>query len=287
MKIGHFQCRVKCGDFDENLKTLLRGLSQAKAEELEILCFPESLLTGYFSDEKEARDNSFRIDGPEIKRLLHEIKAYDTTIVVGFNELRDDKIFNSALIARGNVLEGVYAKAFPVLSYFEPGRDFPVFQRGHLTFGVTICADGAYIEPTRILALKGARMIIAPHYNYITPKGVINHFVRTRGDHIARVRENGIWFLRGNNYVEGLVESLDYEGIGQGESYILDCLGEIVCRGRRGQECLISADIDFEFVTQATQADAFQYCDRSARSARALGHIVNEIVSQEAAAKKF
>jgi predicted amidohydrolase len=281
MKIGHFQCWVKCGDFDENLKTLLRGLDQAKAEELEIVCFPESLLTGYFSNDKEARKNSFRIDGPEIKRLLDEIKDYDITIVVGFNELRDDKIFNSALVARGNVLEGVYAKAFPVLSYFEPGRDFPVFQRGPLTFGVVICADGTYIEPTRILAFKGARLVIAPHYNYIAPEGVITHFVRTRADHIARARENGLWFLRGNNYVEGVDAGCDHEGIGQGESYILDSLGEIVCRAIRGQECLISADIDFEFAKQATPADPFQFCDRSVTSARALGHIVNEIVSLE------
>lgn len=286
MKIGHFQCRVSPGNFDENMKTLLRGLDQAKAEELEIVCFPESLLTGYVSDEKEARKNGFRIDGPEINRLLQEMKDYDITIVAGFNELRDDKIFNSALVARGNVLEGVYAKAFPILSYFEPGRNFPVFQRGQLTFGVIICADGTYIEPTRILALKGARLIIAPHYNYITPEGVVTHFVRTRADHIARARENGLWFLRGNNYVEGQDAGCDYEGIGQGESYILDPCGEIVCRARRGQECLICADIDFEFAKQAAPADSFQFCDRSATSARALGHIVTDLVSQEIAAKK-
>ena len=42
-----------------------------------------------------------------------------------------------------------------------------------MKFGVIICADGGYIEPARILALKGARIIFAPHYNYIT---------RTRAD---------------------------------------------------------------------------------------------------------
>ena len=49
MKVGHFQCEVAAADFQKNLNTVLRGLLQAQAEKVEVLCFPESLLTGYFS----------------------------------------------------------------------------------------------------------------------------------------------------------------------------------------------------------------------------------------------
>ena len=35
------------------------------------------------------------------------------------------------------------------------GRHFPVFERDGFMFGVVICADGGYVEPSRILALKG------------------------------------------------------------------------------------------------------------------------------------
>ena len=49
-------------------------------------------------------------------------------------------------------------------------REFPVFTHNGLTFGVVICSDGGYIEPARLLAIKGAKVIFAPHFNY-APRG--------------------------------------------------------------------------------------------------------------------
>ena len=196
MRVGHFQCEVKTGRFADNLQTVLRGLERARQERLAIVSMPESLLTGYFSDADRARKHSLSADGPEIAQLLKETREYDTTFIVGFNERRGDQLYNSALVAHKGALLGVYSKAFPCYEYFEGGRDFPVFQHDDVTFGVVICADGGYIEPCRILALKGARIVFAPHYNYIGADGLIDHFQKVRSDHVARARENGIWFLR-------------------------------------------------------------------------------------------
>ena len=273
MKVGHFQCEVAAADLQKNLNTVLRGLVQAQAEKVEVLCLPESLLTGYFSDPDQAKENSLTIDGREIQLLLRETSQYESTFIVGFNELRDDKVFNSAAVARQGNLLGVYSKAFPCLEYFEPGRDFPVFQHGDLTFGVVICADGGYIDPARILTLKGAKAIFAPHYNFIAGEDLIDHTRTTRGDHIARSRENGIWFIRGNNYVVGNDAALGYAGVGQSESYILDPGGEIVCRAQRGVEGLICAQIDTEMSGQGKT--------RSEISARALGQMVLDLVAGE------
>ena len=108
-----------------------------------------------------------------------------------------------------------------------------------------ICSDGGFIEPTRILALKGAKVVFAPHFNYISKEGLIAHFMKVRADHTARAVENSVYFVRGNNVNLGSDPSIThYDGVGYGDSYIVDPYGEIVVRSRRHREDFIFADID-------------------------------------------
>src|ERR1043166_3966497 len=110
------------------------------------------------------------------------------------------------------------------MKFHKQGREFPVWEVEGVKFGAIICADGGYIEPARILAMKGARIIFAPHFNYIGDRGLIGHFMKVRADHAARAVENGVYFVRGNNVVldpkkSGITRSA---GVGYGDSYILD-----------------------------------------------------------------
>jgi predicted amidohydrolase len=132
------------------------------------------------------------------------------------------------------------------MRFHKQGRDFPVFEHAGVKFGVLICADGGYIEPARILALKGARLIIAPHFNYITPGGLIRHFMKVRADHASRAIENSVYFLRANNVVLNREKSglAAPDGVGYGDSYLVDPDGEIVARTRRHAEDFLLAEID-------------------------------------------
>ena len=166
MLIGHFQCECRQGSFDANLKTVVRGLESAEGMGLQILSFPEAFLTGYFKIEEEARKNCFAVESPQMERLLAGTAGFSSLFMVGFNELRGDQLYNTVAVAERGKLLGTYSKAFPIYKYFEPGRDFPVFKKGQLTFGIAVCSDTAFIEPTRILALKGAQVVFAPHFNH-------------------------------------------------------------------------------------------------------------------------
>ena len=244
MKIGHCQMACATGDVATNLNAVLRGLAWAAEEKLAIVSFPESFLTGYFDSKDSARCHMLATDGPEIAGLLTRSKDFTATFMVGYNEARGREIYNTVLIAEQGRLLGTYSKAFPCHDYFTPGRDFPVFERDGVPFGVVICADGGYIEPTRILALKGAQIVFAPHYNYIGQDHLIDHFQRVRRDHAARAVENDIFFFRGNNYVIGHDAGLDYDGVGYGDSYLVDPNGEILIRSRRMTEHFMAIDID-------------------------------------------
>lgn len=244
MRVGSYQCRCHPGCFEENLATVTKGLEVAEERGIEIMAFPESLLTGYYCDADKARKNSFAIDSPEVKKLLSETAKFGSTFMVGFNEQRGEALYNTVLVAEGGRLLGTYSKAFPCFDYFTPGREFPVFERNGVKFGVIICADGAFIEPSRILALKGARIIFAPHYNFLHKEWVVVHFYMVRHDHSARAIENGVYFLRANNVSDSVDSSLPCEGVGYGDSYLLDPLGQIVSHAGLHTEGFVVGDLD-------------------------------------------
>ena len=263
MKIGHYQCECVPGDSEANIGKVIEGLEFADGEGIEIMAFPESLLTGYFSDAEKARRHSWQVEGPECAEFLARVAGFKATFMVGFNERRGDDLFNTVLVAEGGRLLGTYSKAFPCYEHFTPGREFPVFERKGVKFGVVICADGGYIEPARILALKGAQIIFAPHYNYIAKDGLLGHFTRVRADHVARAVENGIWFMRCNNVRMGPDAGLERDGVGYGDSYLVDPDGEILVRSRRQVECFLSVDVPLERAAPGGK--------RSAASAGELG----------------
>jgi predicted amidohydrolase len=265
MRIGHCQLETKCGDFDGNLAKVVKGLERADRERVEVVCFPECFLTGYPDKEELARKVAFAADSPQMMQVLDRTSRFEATLIVGFNERRGDDLYNTALVAQKGHLLGTYSKCFAYMPFHKQGREFPVFERGGVKFGVVICADGGYIEPARILVLKGARVIFAPHYNYIGKQGLIGHFQKVRADHVARAVENHVYFVRGNNVVLGKDEAISYDGVGYGDSYIVDPNGEILVRSRRHQEDFMFADID------ASSRDTNWKVGRSLYSIRELG----------------
>lgn len=245
MRIAHCQLHSTTGDFEANLAQVVRGLDRADRERVEIVSFPECYLTGYPDKEEIVRKSAFALDSPQMRKLLDQTGRFEATYIVGFNELRGTDLYNTAVVVQKGHILGRYSKCFAYQRFHKQGREFPVFERGGVKFGVIICADGGYIEPARILALKGARIIFAPHFNYIGTQRLLYHFMKVRSDHVARAVENQVFFVRGNNVVLNKPDDAGWSGgQGYGDSYILDPNGEFVVRSQRNQEDFIFADID-------------------------------------------
>lgn len=202
-------------------------------------------MTGYPDTEEKARAGAFTIDSPQIMQVLDRSARFEAAFIVGFNEVRGDDLYNTAIVAHKGHLLGNYSKCSAYMKFHKQGREFPVFEHHGVKFGVVICSDGGYIEPTRLLALQGAKIVFAPHFNYIGKDGLIAHFMHVRADHTARAVENVVYFVRGNNVSLGKEECIErYDGVGYGDSYIIDPWGEMLVRSRRHKEDFIFADID-------------------------------------------
>ncbi|MGQ9730464.1 MAG: carbon-nitrogen hydrolase family protein [Candidatus Zipacnadales bacterium] len=274
IRIGHYQCVCHPGYFDRNLATVVEGLAMARERGIELMSFPESFLGGYFRSEHRCRENAWPLKSPQTDRLLQATEEFPTMFIVGFNELRGEDLYNTVVVCETGKLVGTYSKAFPVMSYFRPGRETPIFEKNGVKFGVIICADGGYPEPTRIMVMKGARIIFAPHYNYIGKQTLIDHYIHVRHDHIARAVENGVFFVRGNNVETGHQEALESEGVGYGDSYILDPNGQIIAAANLHAEALIWADIDLD-------RPYYGGHNKAARSAQVFWDQVREVLEHE------
>ncbi len=275
MRIGHCQLDSQLGDFEGNLGKLQEGLKRADADRVDIVCFPECFLTGYPDDGEVARRDAFTIDSAQIMKLLDQTAKFEAAFIVGFNELRGSDLYNTAVVVHKGHLLGHYSKCTAYMKFHRQGREFPVFEHKGLKFGVVICSDGGYIEPSRLLALQGAKVIFAPHFNYISQQGLIGHFMHVRADHTARAVENMVYFVRGNNVSLGKEECINgYDGVGYGDSYIIDPWGEIMVRSRRQQEDFIFADIDTNVVDRGWSIG------RSMWSAREFGEHLRTIVEK-------
>ena len=99
--------------------------------------------------------------------------------------------------------------------------------------------------------------------------------MKVRADHVARAVENSVWFVRGNQVSIGRDKGMDFDGVGYGDSYIVDPNGEILVRSRRHQEDFIFTDIT------PTASDNGGDGARSRWSAQEFGHLLIETAKQK------
>jgi predicted amidohydrolase len=172
-------------DKEANYRKLDHYARQASAHGARLVVTPESFLDGYVGNDKDLdRDKYFSVaeplDGPMLKRvrgLARELKVY---LAVGFPELRGRQVFNTVVMfGPDGSLVSQYSKTHCGTEQFNTeGTEFPVVPTPLARMGTMICLDRQLPETARILAIKGAQVILAPSYGMY---GEINDvMMRTR-----------------------------------------------------------------------------------------------------------
>jgi predicted amidohydrolase len=137
---------------------------------------PEGFLEGYVGNIKREKDLTRekylgageKLDGPLVGRLAALARELNIYLAVGFAELRDDAMYNSVVIFSPQGARLMRYSKSHTDSDDEPfnakGREFPVASTPLGRWGVLICFDRQLPETARILALKGAQLILVPAY---------------------------------------------------------------------------------------------------------------------------
>lgn len=244
MKIAAVQFDVQFGALQTNLERIKQFAEQAISEGSELIIFPECSLCGYCCDTiDEAREISIPFDHEYIHDLEQFAEQKQVYLVVGLLELDGDSIFNSLLLIGPEGVVGKYRKThLPILGvdrFTTPGTDcYGLLEVNGVRIGLLICYDCSFPEPTRILSLQGADLVVLPT-NW--PSGAL---ITSRLIPPARAMENHIYFAAVNR----VGEERGFEFIGN--SRICHPQGTDLAFADHNQEEILYAEIDPELARE-------------------------------------
>jgi predicted amidohydrolase len=228
LRIAGLALRSRRWDKETNWRKARRMLERAAKAGARLVCAPEGFLEGYIVQEKGLTRSRYRSIGESarrgsyIKRMRQACADLGIYFVAGFAERRGADMYNSAALIdpHGDII-GIFHKVHDMGAepLNEKGDDFPVFDTEFGRVGIMICFDRQLPETARLLALRGARIILNPSAGM---HGETNDVMMR-----TRAYENGVWIVF---------------------SHPQDCLvispkGEIVARADGPDEVVI-ADID-------------------------------------------
>ncbi len=155
------------GDVQTNLKRGIEFIRQV-ANEADLIVFPELWTTGYYLSKQVFEKLAETQDGPTINALREEALRANAVIISSFAEKDSDgRLYISAtVIDQNGELLGVVRKSLLWSlenEIFEMGEiNYPVFETIHAKIGVLICYEMEFPEPSRLLALEGAELVVCP-----------------------------------------------------------------------------------------------------------------------------
>jgi predicted amidohydrolase len=169
IKVASVQMEIIQGDKNANLQKALEFIKKASSEKTNLICFSEYFSTGF--DPKHANELAEPIPGRTTEILGENAKKFNISIAAPILEV-ENKNFYSTLVLVGSdgKIHGKHRKVHPwmvepreeEIKLLTPGENFDIMGINGTSIGCLIDADMDFPEPARILALKGAEIILIP-----------------------------------------------------------------------------------------------------------------------------
>jgi predicted amidohydrolase len=237
MRIAAFQRFPIYDDEAAIADALYRDLCWADSQGIHLALFPECHVLGHSYDASVIAARARRTDGEFWRGLLARLTSISATAILGAFERHDGYITNSAIVVEGGRITGRYAKAYPNEAGVAAGRDFPVFTRPGIRFGINICYDANHPDAAQYLADQGAALICYPLNNMMKPATADIWRTRSVENLQARARQTGCWIMSAD------VTGSHDRKLSYGATMIVDPDGEIVARAAEQVEDVAMFDL--------------------------------------------
>ena len=246
LRVGLAQLNTTVGDFEGNRELILDAGRRGAEADVDLVAYPELALTGYPPEDLLIR-GAFIDDAQEQLIGLAEEARGLPPLVVGCLDF-DDHLYNSAAVLHEGRVQGIYHKqmlpnygVFDEERYFHPGHEFPLFEIGGVTVGVTVCEDMWFPGgPARAQALAGAQVIVNLN---ASPFHADKSRYRERMIS-TRAADNTVAVVYVNQV--GGQDELVFDG----NSMVVDAEGQTIARGASMREDLLIADIPVDEILQ-------------------------------------
>ncbi|MEZ6122839.1 MAG: carbon-nitrogen hydrolase family protein [Planctomycetaceae bacterium] len=238
MQISGIQTDVTLGDRAANLQRMQAAVETEVAAGSQLIVFPECFTSGYCFDSKdEAMQHAETMDGESVRFAAELCRRHNCSIVFGMLERDGDRLFNVAALVGPQGLIGSYRKThLPFLGVDRftsfGDRPYEVFDVGGVRVGMLICYDGGFPEASRVLAVRGADIILLPT-NWPPGAEYMSCFSIN-----ARAMENGLYFLA----VDRIGKERGFSFIGR--SRFCDPVGATLDSADHADPAVIRATID-------------------------------------------
>ena len=260
MKIGLIQ-QHNTSDREDNISRLENSIRQLKEQGAQIVVMQELHNSLYFCQVENVNnfDLAEPIPGPSTERFGKLAKELGIVIVTSLFEKRAPGLYHNTAVVIENdgTIAGKYRTmhipddpAYYEKFYFTPGDiGFEPIKTSVGTLGVLVCWDQWYPEAARLMALKGAEMLIYPT--------AIGYESSDTPEEQERQREAWTTVQRGHAVANGIpVIAVNRTGhepdpSGQtkgisfwGSSFVAGPQGEMIFRAPKDEDASVVLDID-------------------------------------------
>lgn len=246
-------CQMKVIDNkDSNIKKALDMIETSAENKVDLIILPEMFNCPYennkFREYAEEKNSSKTLNA-----ISKAAKKFNLYIIAGsIPELDNDKLYNSSFIFDGNgEIVGFHRKmhlfdidipgkiTFKESEALSAGNQITVIDTELCKIGVAICYDMRFPELLRLMALKGAELIVIPGaFNMTTGPAHWETLIR------VRAVDNQLYMAAASP-----AKNEDLLYVAYGNSMIADPWGEILVRADENEE-IIYADIDLSRVEE-------------------------------------
>lgn len=280
VKLALAQINTRLGDVQANLQKHLEWIEKARAEQADLLIFPELSLTGYvLQDLAVTVAHHPAPDDPIFAPLLEASRDID--LVVGFvdEDTRHRFFISAAYLSQGAMVHIHHKVYLPTYGLFDEARFFAwgdsvrAFDTRFGRVGLLICEDFWHASPPYLLWLDGADLFL---FISASPG---------RGLSDAPQLETARWVDHINMAYAGLFTSfvahtnrVGYEdGLNfWGGAAVYDPNGDVLARGPQHEEALTFCEIDLNQLHRTRARLPLLRDERTSLMQRELNRILND-----------
>ena len=236
VRVALVQMQSIVGNTTGNLAKIKKYVLEAKQKDVEIICFPELAVHGYTRGRaNELSESCLEASSIYLSNLSKEENIQIITGIIEKSE-NNKPYITQLIIDNGKINK--YRKTHIGESeeaYFSAGNELPVFTTKAAKIGVQICFDSHFPEVATIQALKGAKIIFAPHASpvmVIDRKEIWLKYLR------ARAYDNSV-YVAACNLIGENGEGSDFIG----GILVIDPKGNIIGEDFNGEESMLIIDL--------------------------------------------
>ncbi len=268
IRVAAVSMNSELGKQQQTIDRIADYCERAAADKAELVLFPELVVHGH------CNPDTWRVaepvpGGPSTQRLVELAKRFGFVLAAGLCEKENDIVYNTQIVAGPGGYVGKQRKIHMSRDesfFYKGGREINVFDIGKCKIGIVICYDNQFPEVGRIVALKGADIILMPHAarqgRWDSPeseaaarKHVFDYFV---SGYCMRARENACFAVLADQAGQaGYVASLPRDHMNQphhpGAAIVIDPHGNVIKHAQTEQirDEMIVCDLDAELLAKA------------------------------------